>query len=144
PDSAAQEADVVAVLQELGLDQDRFEAMIEVLNKIDLMTEAERDIQANRARRGDRLVILASAVTGEGLAGLLSALEERLGADWTWVEARLGHGAGAAIAWLYQHGEVHDRQDDADGCRLRVRLSPADLERFRRLNPTVTVKPIDG
>ena len=37
---------------------------------------------------------------------------------------------GAAVAWLYQNGEVLAREDGEDAIHLRVRLSQADLGRF--------------
>ena len=41
---------------------------------------------------------------------------------------RTAHG----LAWLYQHGEVVERQDDDAGSHVRVRLLPADRARFER------------
>ncbi len=38
----------------------------------------------------------------------------------------------AASAWLYAHGEVLERQDEADYSELTTRLSPEDAERFER------------
>ena len=37
---------------------------------------------------------------------------------------------GAGQAWLYQHGEVVAREDDAEAIRMTVRLRPADRMRF--------------
>jgi len=34
------------------------------------------------------------------------------------------------LAWLYQHGEVVERQDDEDAVHVTVRLLPADRTRF--------------
>jgi len=39
---------------------------------------------------------------------------------------------GAAIAWLYQHGEVIHRDDDDTAAHMTVRLDPADAARFER------------
>ena len=38
---------------------------------------------------------------------------------------------GAALAWLYSHGEIVSRRDDDVAAHLAVRLSPADLGRYR-------------
>src|SRR5579872_6224289 len=65
PDSAAQRADVLAVLSDLGLGQLLDDGLIEVLNKIDLLDEASRDALLNQTRRNDEVVAL-SARTGEG------------------------------------------------------------------------------
>ena len=37
---------------------------------------------------------------------------------------------GARLAWLYQHGEVMDRRDNAEAVHVTVRLLPADRARF--------------
>ena len=39
---------------------------------------------------------------------------------------------GAGLAWLYRHGEVLSRSDDAAGSHLKVRLSTGDAARFAR------------
>ena len=39
---------------------------------------------------------------------------------------------GAGLAWLYERGEVLER-DDSDGrARVTVRLAPRDIARFRK------------
>jgi GTP-binding protein HflX len=37
---------------------------------------------------------------------------------------------GAALAWLYQHGDVLDRVDDDECANLRVGLDEANAARF--------------
>ena len=37
---------------------------------------------------------------------------------------------GAAQSWLYDHGEVLEREDTAHEVRLKGRLEPADAARF--------------
>ena len=68
PDSAAQCADVLAVLSDLGLRQLVEEGLIEVLNKIDLLDPATRETLLNQAERNEEVVAL-SARTGEGCDG---------------------------------------------------------------------------
>jgi GTP-binding protein HflX len=48
---------------------------------------------------------------------------------------KVPHGEGAALAWLYSHGEVLTRRDDEEFTYLDVRLDPADLGRYQRLYP---------
>ena len=130
PESEAQRRDVHAVLAELGLGETVEDGMIEVLNKIDLLGETERSIVLNQARRNEEAVPI-SAITGEGCATLLERLDRRLAVDRHAVELAVPLSDGAAIAWLYAHGEVVGRRDDEDRAHLAVRLSPADLGRFR-------------
>ena len=119
PDSMAQRADVLAVLdgmeQEGAIDGEWPRRTIEVLNKADLLGGA----QNVPPREG---AVPISAVTGEGLPALLAAIDARLAAGMQQADYALAPADGAGIAWLYEHGE--------DAIHLRVRLLPADRARF--------------
>jgi len=130
PDSAAQRADVLAVLTDLGLGQLVEEGLIEVLNKIDLLDEASRDALVNQAQRNEEIVAL-SAVTGEGCDGLLALIARRLDSNARAVRIDVPLADGKTLAWIYARGEVLGRRDDGDAAHLSVRLSEADLGRLR-------------
>jgi GTP-binding protein HflX len=104
--------------------------MVEVLNKIDLLGEAERDAVIAQSKRNQDIVPI-SAVTGQGCEALLALLDRRLDADRHAVELAVPLSDGAAIAWLYAHGEVLERRDDEQRAHFAVRLSPADVGRFK-------------
>ena len=130
PDSAAQRADVVAVLEGMEkdgtLDGDWRGRTIEVLNKADLLG----GVAHVPFREG---AVPLSAVTGEGLPALLARIDERIGAGMEQAVYSIPPDDGARIAWLYQHGEVLARADGDDAIRLRVRLLPVDRARFEHL-----------
>jgi len=130
PESEAQRRDVHAVLTELGLGETIESGVIEVLNKIDLLGEAERAALLNQARRNQDSVPL-SAVTGEGCAALITLFDQRFDADRAAIELDVPLSDGAAMAWLYQHGEVLNRRDDETRAHFAVRLSAADIGRFK-------------
>ncbi len=132
PQSAAQRADVHAVLRDLGVEDAIEHATIEVLNKIDLLDASSRSQLLHQAARDLRAVPI-SAATGEGCDGLLRAIDQRLSATRQIVEVRLRHRDSGVIAWLYDHGEVLGRRDDAEYSYLRVSLDPADVGRLQRL-----------
>ena len=131
PDTAAQRADVIEVLDAMvadaTLDADWTSRCIEVLNKADLLGGVDRVLV-----RGDGVAV--SAITGEGLAALMAAIDTRIAAGMEEVEYAVSHADGARLAWLYQHGEVLDREDAEEAVRVKVRLLPADRARFERLN----------
>jgi GTPase len=130
PDTEAQRQDVHAVLGELGLGIKVEDGLIEVLNKIDLLASDEHaDILTQNRRNHD--VVPVSAATGEGCDALLVLLDHRLEGDREAIELDVPLSDGAAIAWLYAHGEVVDRRDDETRAYLAVRLSQADLGRFK-------------
>ena len=130
PDSAAQRADVLAVLTDLGLGQLAEDGLIEVLNKIDLLDEASRDALVNQAQRNEEVVAL-SAATGEGCDGLLSLFARRLESTARAVRIDVPLSDGKTLAWIYARGEVLGRRDDSEAAHLSVRLSEADLGRLR-------------
>jgi GTP-binding protein HflX len=134
PESEAQRQDVHAVLGELGLSRMVEEGLVEILNKVDLLPEAERLRLAARAQRNEDCVPV-SAATGEGCQELLALLDRRFDSGRQAVELAVPLSDGAAIAWLYAHGEVVERRDDETRAHLAVRLSPADLGRFKHRAP---------
>jgi len=132
PDQAAQKSDVLVVLRDIGLGGAIEESMVEVLNKIDLLPAAEKQVVANRAARSNTAMVPLSAVTGEGCDRLMAVIDERLTRGDRLIEVSLKHSDGAAVAWLYDHGEVVAREDAADAIHLKVRLDPSRWERFRQ------------
>ncbi len=127
PDSAAQRQDVMAVLDGLARDEvlpaDWQDHLVEVLNKADLLGGAG----AVPAREGSLVI---SAITGEGLDRIGAELDRRLVAAMSRAAYAVPVQDGAALAWLYAHGEVLERVDGEDSVAVTVRLLPADQARF--------------
>ena len=129
PDSAAQKLDVLSVLAELGVGQQRLDVMVEVRNKIDLIDAEALANERHRAER-DGNAILLSAVSGENCDGLLDLIDQRLSASQKVLELSVDLSDGEALAWLYSRGDVLSREDDGELARLRVGLDDADAARF--------------
>jgi GTP-binding protein HflX len=131
PDSAAQRGDVTAVLNGLVkdgvLDETWQERTIEVLNKADLLG----GIAAVPQR--DDSAIAVSALTGEGLPALLSAIDRFLASQLVSASYDIPVEDGAKLAWLYRHGEVLERQDGDTDVHVEVRMSETDRARFEKL-----------
>lgn len=127
PDSEAQKRDVEDVLAELGLEQAR---PLEALNKVDLLDAEGRAVLENRMARDADSVGL-SALTGAGCTELLEAIDRRLSESRHLVNLDIDLANGAALAWLYRHGEVLERTDEGMEAHLVVALDAADEARFR-------------
>ena len=130
PDTGAQRADVVSVLDGMVRD-DTIDAewprrTIEVLNKADLLG----GIEAVPERSG---CIAVSAVTAEGLDELKAEIDRRIATGMQITEYHLPPADGQRLAWLYQHGEVVARDDSEAAIHVTVRLRPEDRARFERL-----------
>jgi len=129
PDTEAQKDDVLEVLHDLGVNGIRPAAIIEVQNKIDRLHPEMREVVGNRAAR-DTDVVAISARTGQGCDELLALIDARLAEGRRIIDLDVDLADGAAIAFLYRHGEVVSR-DDRDGmAHFQVGLAPADLARY--------------
>jgi len=139
-ESQAQAADVRAVLSRLGVDMDE-RRILEVWNKADLLPDDARAEAVSDARRANPPAVLVSAVTGEGCSDLLAAVASLVD-EAPPVEIRTPAGEGAALAWLYRHGRVIEREDGDDGAvRLSVSLTAQALGQFEQLFPQAQVSP---
>jgi len=128
PDSLAQQADVQGVMADLGISEAAGH-VVEVLNKADLLDAAARTQLTLRSGEGTESV-LCSALTGEGCEALLGLIDRRLSAHRRLVTVALKLAEGAALAWLYSHGEVLARRDRDLSTEVDVKIAQQDLERF--------------
>jgi GTPase len=104
---------------------------IEVLNKIDLLDEANREpLRAHAAARGQ---VAVSAMTGEGMDALLAAVDAALQSDPV-VEAdlRVPQHEGAALAAIEAGMVVHSRQYEGNLVHLSVSGPASLVGRMRR------------
>ena len=131
-DSEAQLHDVEKILDELGIAATD-KRLIEVWNKIDCLDGEARARVLNLAERqpSDRRPATVSALTGEGMSGLLAAIETRLGESRQTIEVSVDATDGAGLSWLYRHSEVLARDVHDDG-RLTVTVR-ADADNAARV-----------
>lgn len=141
PDTVAQKDDVMNVLDELGVDENRKNEIIEIRNKIDLIDDDERHALLTNSSRNDHAVAL-SAITGEGSETLLEAIDDLLDSERKFLDVAIDLSDGAAIAWLYERGEVVSRHDDGTVAHIRVGLDAANAARFeQRFNNRASAGP---
>jgi GTP-binding protein HflX len=133
PDWMAQKADVLGVLDELGVAQTKRDQMIEVWNKIDrLAIEARPTVPAGAAQI-QRATIPVSALTGEGLDALLDVIDTALAEQASVTELTLRPEDGEGLAWIYAHTQVLSRKARSDGrLDLRVAVPPTQWSRFEK------------
>ncbi len=136
PDSDAQRQDVATVLNELGVSVAEGRRTIEVWNKLDQVDPESREELVERARRSGALAV--SALTGEGMADLLQAVAALI-TDEPEHTFCLDQADGEALAWLYRHGRVTDRQEIGGDVTVTARLDSQALGRFEQLRPGLAV-----
>jgi GTPase len=130
-ETAAQKADVLKVLDELGVEADR--PLLEVLNKIDLLEPEQQ--QGLLSHNGRRPAIAVSALTGAGISDLLTGFETAVTRDNITLTLKLDAADGGALAFAYRHAQVLERRDRGAKISLSLRIHPDDLGRFQNRFP---------
>ena len=115
PDARILRREVNKVLENLGVHPDGPETFL-VRNKLDLLAAAPRPENA--------ATIYCSAVTGEGIDALLTALDTSLACREVRVEVCLPLSASKARAWLHRNAHVLGEEMADDRLRLSVRITP--------------------
>ena len=134
-DSNLQKDDVISVLSELGVEMDMEKTktpILEALNKVDLLDEAERDALNNLMERNPHMYAV-SGLTGEGTEGLLTAIDEILSKTNITVEVTVPFNEGAKRAFLYAHGEIEKETASEDGQHYTVTIDPAKWGQFQKM-----------
>ncbi len=129
PESTRQKADVLAVLEELGVAADATDRTLEALNKIDLLDPDKRAAMTTRPATGPRQIPV-SARTGEGIDELLLEMDRSLSGGRRTLDLRISLGDGATLAWLYRHGNVISREDVDGLAHVKVGLDVPDVARL--------------
>ncbi|MEI9886941.1 MAG: GTPase HflX [Rhizomicrobium sp.] len=128
-ESAAQKADVLKVLADLGVETDGERPFIEVLNKIDLVEpEVRAGLMSGNDRPGGPVAV--SALSGEGLNQLLRRFEAEVTHANIGYRLTLAHADGEGLAWVYRHAQVRERRDAKSGVELLLTIPPQETARF--------------
>lgn len=125
-----QAQDVRTILTTLGVDQER--PLLEIWNKTDLLDpEAQAAAQA-RADRDDA-VFAVSALTGEGVGPMLTAIAATLEGQRFATTLTLTFAQGRARAWLYEQDIVTGERQTEDGFDIDVVWSAIQQARYDAL-----------
>ena len=132
-----QKAQVEKVLGELDVTR---KPTIEVLNKVDLLPEGERAMLPAGAD-----VVAVSGLTGEGMDGLLAAIDRLLVRD-PLVEApfRVPQSEGAALAALEAGAQVSEKRFEGNLAYFRAGGPASLLGRYRRFQDRGQVDSVGG
>jgi GTPase len=129
------------VLDEIGAGE---RPRVLVLNKADQVDDARRDELGFRHRDG----VLVSAVTGEGLDALAARIEQEFRRSLRSVDLLVPYAEGGRLAELHAVVGDFDREDTAEGVRVRARVPAAIAERFQQFalssNGAASVAASDG
>jgi len=144
PDRHDKLAEVDRVLDEIGAGEVPRLVVFNKSDRLDLPPPCrlERDAQGRAVR------VWVSAHTGEGLAELARAMDERCGSLRVRRRLRLPPAAGRLRAQLFALGAVTGESVDGEGCSvLEVLIPPADLDRLSHregLEPAMIENMVQG
>jgi GTPase len=118
PASDAQRNDVLSILGDLGVhsgDADKEEApIVEVWNKVDLLSPEEREICELKAAKSENVAVI-SAINGTGIAEFIDHISGIISKKNIVQEVHLMADQGRALAWLHDKGDVIDISEKEDG-----------------------------
>ncbi|MEM1352486.1 MAG: GTPase HflX [Pseudomonadota bacterium] len=130
PETEEQARDVREIMASLGVEEDR--PTFEVWNKLDALEGSEAEAVLARAKRDD-LVFASSALTGEGLDSLLSAVTQTLQGRKQSERVALSFADGRRRAWLFEQELVDTETQTDTGFDMDVRWTDAQKAAFERL-----------
>ncbi len=139
-DTEAQKKDVFNVLEMLGINREEDGIYLEVLNKIDLLPDDEREILETEISRRDDLLMM-SAVSGEGVDSFLQTVEDIITRNQKNLIIEVPASDGATVSWIYRNGTVVDRQDIEDVVKLEVKFSPENLGKLEKMDVEISKSP---
>lgn len=132
-ESRAQALDVENVLKTLGVGADSERHLIEVWNKLDMVSDGDRDTIIAHAQKSDDIATV-SAQTGEGMEQLLDLIDHHLSLNHTDMTVILEMPDGKDLHWIYQNCDVIDRNDKEDGSvEFKLRVPPAKQSVLERI-----------
>ena len=131
-DASSSEADRLAMMEavddtlhEIGADE---RPRLLVLNKVDLLDDEERRELTFRHPSA----VQASAVTGEGLDDLAEAIEGRFLASLRTMDLLVPYEEGGSLSELHDVAGDMERNDTAEGVRVKARVPAGVAPRFER------------
>lgn len=125
----AHKKEVMRIMGNLGIEYESDERIFEVINKVDVCNETRRE-EVEHSAKFDEKTFGISAQTGEGVEELLLAIDDFLSRTWSTSLYKIPASDGKAAAWLYQHAEVLEREDEGEFTILTVHIDPANKDRF--------------
>jgi GTP-binding protein HflX len=130
PDYDAQRKDVIEIMESLDIEYEDNPAIIEVYNKVDALEDADDLADLHRQAKFDKSMAPISALSGQGVDTLLERVADIASSAFSEVRFELPFADGKSLSWLYEHGDVLNREDGERSVNIDVRLSAVDLARF--------------
>jgi len=118
PTNRAANADVIAILTDLGIKAHDPQRMMEVWNKMDMLEGEVRQRLEREAARADIPTFVVSSLTAEGLNTLTQAIEQRIAGHLVRRQIVLTPQEMGLLDWLYRHikNNMDEKGDEQVAC----------------------------
>lgn len=126
-----QSEDVLAILEELGIELGADRNVLEVWNKADLLSGEELERLQSLSER-DQDIRLVSALDGTGVTELLNEIEDRTKDPMISETLVLSFSDGKARAWLHENVDVTEEVSDEHGTKVTVLWGARSAAQFRK------------
>lgn len=130
PDTLAQREDVIHILQDLGIEYDSDKRIIEVMNKIDRLSEDDRNMIVNQTDFQTRKIAI-SAITGQGSDSLLAAIQSIVSEHHRTLTYGIDSCRGDILSWLHERAYVLKQETQDHLTYVTVDIDPADMGRLK-------------
>jgi len=135
--------DVLEVLDMIDAGEEHGQTIIEVWNKIDLLSATDQEEAIERAITSQKTEHQASAfaiscITGVGIEDLLAGIEKDLAKEDEVLTVAISPKLYSVRAWLHRKGDViYENTRKTGVCEMEVRLTEADAGKLRARHPDV-------
>lgn len=123
-----QARNVATILEQLGINEQA--PMLEVWNKLDLLSDDEQDAMLEKAARVDDKFAISS-ITGQGMDDLLEAISANLADPKIERELLIPFSDGRKRAWLFQEGVVTGEDQNETGFVVQVFWTARQEKHYR-------------
>ena len=123
---------VNSILNSLGVETEMNEKLIEVYNKIDLLSEDQLEMLKNKANRANDF-FLVSSTDNRGIEKLINGVEKVLNKDLISEVIKIGFDKSYVRSRLYQSSVIQSEKLCEDGYEIAVRWSKRKQGEFYNL-----------
>ncbi len=145
PLSEARKQDVLNILDSIGAGPKHEQQMIEVWNKMDLLSGENSQSLIDTSKSMNRsenntLSYPVSCLKGRGIEELLLGIEDDLSKFDQIIHVSIGPESFSVRAWLYEHGDVIDEISKDNGhIEMNVRLPQINVGMLRSRHPEIFI-----
>ena len=132
-DTIIQKDDVNKILCDLGLEEKINKGdIIEVYNKIDLLSEEEVSYLSENTKNNDNLILM-SAVTGYGVDDFCKIIDKRLSDGSKEITIKVKSSNGKLIDWLYKNSKVINSVIKKDDILYTIFINDENLNKLEKM-----------